>query len=56
MHSEQIGLGQSPLLAVAYLCVGGRLLGCTKLATTPLTRHAGAEHDEDLEEAAGQNV
>ena len=56
MHSEQIGFGQSPLLAIAYLCVGGLLLCCTKLSTVPMPQHADAAHDEDLEEAAGQSV
>ena len=45
MHSEQIGIAQSPFVAAAYLCVGALLLGCTKLAV----------EDEDLE-AAGQSV
>jgi adenine/guanine/hypoxanthine permease len=56
MHSEQIGIGQSPFLAAAYLCVGALLLGCTKLATAPHAKHAAVEHDDDLEEAAGQSV
>lgn len=54
MHSEQIGIAQSPFVAAAYLCVGALLLGCTKLAAAPLTQHAGAV-EEDLE-AAGQSV
>jgi AGZA family xanthine/uracil permease-like MFS transporter len=55
MHSEQFGIAQSPFVAAAYLCVGALLLGCTKLAAAPLTQHAGAVEDEDLE-AAGQSV
>jgi AGZA family xanthine/uracil permease-like MFS transporter len=33
MHGERIGLAQSPLVAIAYLTVGGVLLGCARLVT-----------------------
>jgi AGZA family xanthine/uracil permease-like MFS transporter len=33
MHGEAIGLGQSPLVTIAYVGVAGVLFGCAKLAT-----------------------
>ena len=36
MHGESIGVGQSPVVAVAYLGVAAVLFGCAKLATAPL--------------------
>jgi len=36
MHGESIGIGQSPVVAVAYLGVSAILLGCAKFATAPL--------------------
>lgn len=34
MHSEAIGIGQTPLVAGSYLLVGGVLFACAKFATT----------------------
>jgi AGZA family xanthine/uracil permease-like MFS transporter len=56
MHSEQIGIRQSPPLAVAYLCVGALLLGCTKLASAPVAQHASATEDNKVLDTAGQIV
>jgi AGZA family xanthine/uracil permease-like MFS transporter len=42
MHSEAIGVGQMPVLALSYLGVAGILLACTKLATT--TASVAIEH------------
>jgi AGZA family xanthine/uracil permease-like MFS transporter len=44
MHSEAIGLAQSPTVAFGYLMVAGMLYGCARLAmpatqTTPLSDH-----------------
>jgi AGZA family xanthine/uracil permease-like MFS transporter len=41
MHGESIGIGQSPVVALAYLGVSGILLGCAKYApvTTPAPEH-----------------
>lgn len=33
MHGEAIGIGQSPLVTIAYLGVAGLLFGCAKFAT-----------------------
>jgi AGZA family xanthine/uracil permease-like MFS transporter len=48
MHGEAIGVGQSPVMAVAYLGVGGILLGCAKFApaTAAVPAHAHGEHDD----------
>jgi AGZA family xanthine/uracil permease-like MFS transporter len=35
MHGEAIGIGQTPLVASAYLAVAGFLFGCGKFATVP---------------------
>ena len=52
MHSEAIGVGKMPVLAVSYLGVAGLLLACTKLATT--TTSVGAEHAHGAMEHAAQ--
>jgi AGZA family xanthine/uracil permease-like MFS transporter len=50
MHSEGIGLGQSPLMSASYLCIGVLMLACTRLSTAPMTQHEiEAEHGGDLE-------
>jgi AGZA family xanthine/uracil permease-like MFS transporter len=50
MHSEGIGIGQSPLMAISYLSIGVLMLLCTKLSAAPLTQHEiEAEHGGDLE-------
>jgi AGZA family xanthine/uracil permease-like MFS transporter len=36
MHGESIGVGQSPVVAVAYLAVSGILFGCAKYAPAAL--------------------
>ena len=33
MHGEAIGIGQSPVIAISYLCVGAVLMGCARYAT-----------------------
>jgi AGZA family xanthine/uracil permease-like MFS transporter len=51
MHGEAIGIGQSPVVTVAYLGVAGVLFGCAKFAT--ITAAAPDEHhQEDHEPAA----
>ncbi len=42
MHGEAIGIGQSPLVTIAYLGVAGVLFGCAKFAT--VTAAAPEEH------------
>ncbi|HWW22178.1 MAG TPA: hypothetical protein VNZ06_15360 [Steroidobacteraceae bacterium] len=50
MHSEGIGIGQSPLMSVSYLGVAVLMLVCTKLSAVPMTQHEiEAEHGGDLE-------
>jgi AGZA family xanthine/uracil permease-like MFS transporter len=56
MHGEQVGFGQSPLVAAAYLCVGILLLGCTRLSAVPLAAPGPVAHDADFEEAAEQGI
>jgi adenine/guanine/hypoxanthine permease len=34
MHGEQIGIGQTPRVAVSYLVIAGLFAGCAKFATT----------------------
>ena len=46
MHGEAIGIGQTPVVAVAYLGVSGILLGCAKFAPAA----APVTHDEHHEE------
>jgi AGZA family xanthine/uracil permease-like MFS transporter len=36
MHGESIGVGQSPVVALAYLAVAGILFGCAKYAPAAL--------------------
>ncbi len=50
MHSEAIGVGQAPLVAVSYVCIAALMLGCTRLSSAPMTQHEiEAEHGGDLE-------
>jgi AGZA family xanthine/uracil permease-like MFS transporter len=52
MHSEAIGIGASPLLAITYVCIAGLLVFCTRLSNAPLSQHEiEAEHGGDLEPA-----
>ena len=49
MHGEAIGVGQSPLVTIAYLGAAGVLFGCAKFAT--VTAPAPEEHHEHHAEA-----
>jgi AGZA family xanthine/uracil permease-like MFS transporter len=49
MHGEQIGIGVTPLVAVAYLIVAGVLLGCAKFATAPAPAAAHADEPEEFD-------
>ena len=42
MHGESIGIGRSPVVAIAYLGVSGILLGCAKFAVVPEVELEGA--------------
>ncbi|HEY3493055.1 MAG TPA: hypothetical protein VGK73_00145, partial [Polyangiaceae bacterium] len=44
MHGEAIGIGQSPVVAVAYAMVALVLVGCAKLATVPALPAEEEEH------------
>jgi adenine/guanine/hypoxanthine permease len=44
MHGEQVGVAQSPILAVAYLCVAGLMLWATRFSTVPALK-TESEHD-----------
>jgi AGZA family xanthine/uracil permease-like MFS transporter len=37
MHGEAVGIGQTPMVAVAYLLIAGFLFGCRKLAVADAT-------------------
>jgi len=57
MHGEQVGVGQSPLLSVAYLCVGALLISCTKFAAVPAAQQMGTvEHGGDELRPAEQSA
>src|SRR5580700_1944251 len=50
MHSEGIGVRQSPLISVSYLCIAGLMVGCTRLSAAPMSQHEiEAQHGGDLE-------
>jgi AGZA family xanthine/uracil permease-like MFS transporter len=53
MHGERIGIGQSPVVAGAYIAAALILAGCTKLATVPTTSRA-IQHE--VEDAHGEGV
>jgi AGZA family xanthine/uracil permease-like MFS transporter len=46
MHGEAIGIGQTPLVAIAYLAVAAFLFGCAKFATVPAAAPVVLEHAE----------
>jgi AGZA family xanthine/uracil permease-like MFS transporter len=45
MHSEAIGIGKTPMVALSYAVVALALFACAKYAvTSPQRRHAASEH------------
>jgi AGZA family xanthine/uracil permease-like MFS transporter len=44
MHGEAIGIGQTPLVAIAYLAVAAFLVGCAKYASVPAVAPVVLEH------------
>jgi AGZA family xanthine/uracil permease-like MFS transporter len=50
MHGEQIGIAQTPTVAVSYVVIAGILAGCAKYATAP------AISIEEPEEIEGESV
>lgn len=50
MHGEQIGIGQSPVMALSYLAVAAVLMGCAKFATA--SEAAPSPHLEEEEQHA----
>jgi AGZA family xanthine/uracil permease-like MFS transporter len=38
MHGEQIGIGQSPMVAASYLAIAGIFVGCAKLMVVPAAK------------------
>jgi AGZA family xanthine/uracil permease-like MFS transporter len=50
MHGEQIGIAQTPTVAVSYLVIAGILAGCAKYANAP------AKSAEEAEEIEGESV
>ena len=53
MHGEAIGIGETPVVALAYLGVAGVLMGCARFAqATPVPAEEEGEH-EHIPEAHG---
>jgi AGZA family xanthine/uracil permease-like MFS transporter len=50
MHGEQIGIAQTPTVAISYVIIAGILAGCAKYATVP------AKASEEPEEIEGESV
>jgi AGZA family xanthine/uracil permease-like MFS transporter len=48
MHGEAIGIGESPVVAVAYLGVAGILLGCAKYAPATAPAPQPKHHEEEM--------
>ena len=44
MHGEAIGIGQTPLVAIAYVAVAAFLFGCGRFSTAPAVSPAVLEH------------
>jgi adenine/guanine/hypoxanthine permease len=55
MHGEAIGIGQTPLVTIAYLGCAGVLFGCAKFATVsaPAPEHE-EEHEHHAEAVAAE--
>jgi AGZA family xanthine/uracil permease-like MFS transporter len=51
MHGEQIGIAQTPTVAVSYLVIAGILAGCAKYATVP-----AKSAEKEPEEIEGESV
>jgi AGZA family xanthine/uracil permease-like MFS transporter len=49
MHGEQVGFAESPLLALAYLCVAAMMLWCARLSFVPQMQVAA--HGEEMQPA-----
>ena len=57
MHSEGIGIGESPMVALSYLCIAALMAGCSRLSTVPLSaQEIEAEHGDDLVAHSGQGA
>jgi adenine/guanine/hypoxanthine permease len=52
MHGEAIGIGQSPLVTIAYLGVAGLLFGCAKFATITAAEPEEHHHEHAVPVAA----
>jgi len=50
MHGEQIGIAQTPTVAVSYLIIAGLFAACAKYATVP------AKSVEEENEIEGESV
>jgi AGZA family xanthine/uracil permease-like MFS transporter len=48
MHGEAIGIGESPVVAVAYLGVAGILFGCAKYAPATAPAPTPKHHEEEM--------
>ena len=54
MHGEAIGINQTPMVATAYLVVGGVLTGCAKFATVEARAPEVEEESEELPALAAE--
>ena len=52
MHSEAIGIGKTPMVAISYVLVAGVLLGCAKFATATSTETESAPVMQSAQHAA----
>jgi AGZA family xanthine/uracil permease-like MFS transporter len=53
MHGEQVGFAESPVLAVAYVCVGAMMLWCTTFSTVPVAKAEPAHGGGEMSPATG---
>jgi AGZA family xanthine/uracil permease-like MFS transporter len=53
MHGEAIGIGETPVVALAYLGVAGVLIGCSRSAQAAPTSAARIHHEEAMHQAHG---
>jgi AGZA family xanthine/uracil permease-like MFS transporter len=47
MHGEKIGIGESPVMSLSYLCVAAVLMGCAKYATATVEAPSHIEEEEE---------
>ena len=53
MHGEAIGIGETPVVALAYVGVGGVLMWCARFAQVAPQTVATHEHEDDRQDIHG---